>query len=247
MASYMAPVVDGQLMQSNKTQNKADEEKAKRSGGNLDKEAFLKLLVAEMKYQDPLAASNNSTEYISQLATFSELEGMQNLQSTAEDLKAADLVGKTVLLNVDDQLIAGQVDFLQYENGKLKLAVGGNYYDMDDIYRIIDQTYLGAYTKAENLVAAIAALPLPENLSVNDEEALKKIRETYDSMSDYEKSFVADEVVATLEGMEKRMEELKAAAAAPAAPQEPDEDEGEDGDDEDGEDTVIPDGDNDSE
>ena len=132
MSSYTAPVMDGQIVQQT-----AKTETKKSTGENsLDKDAFLQLLVAEMKYQDPLEASNNSTEYISQLATFSELEGMQNLQTTAEDMKASDMIGKSVILNVDDNLITGQVDYLQFEDGKTKICVNGNYYDMEDVYQV---------------------------------------------------------------------------------------------------------------
>ena len=42
------------------------------------KDQFMQLLVAQMKYQDPLEPTSN-TEYIQQYATFSELEQMQNM------------------------------------------------------------------------------------------------------------------------------------------------------------------------
>ena len=196
--SYTAPVVDGKLVQqTEKTQTAS--EKTKKTGGELDKDAFLQLLVAEMKYQNPLEASNNSTEYISQLATFSELEGMQNLQSTAEDMKASDMIGKTVVMNVDDTLVTGQVDFLLIEEGKTKLSVNGNYYDLDDVYQIIDGDYLSAYTKASNLVAAVKNLPEPESVTEKDMDAIKEIKDVYEGMSQYEASFVADSVSKTIE------------------------------------------------
>ena len=71
----------------------------KSDNSSLDKEAFLQLLVAQMKYQDPLEPTSN-TEYISQLATFSSLEEMQNLNSTMETSQATNLVGKTVIMKV---------------------------------------------------------------------------------------------------------------------------------------------------
>ncbi len=74
--SVIAQVKNGQLVESAaKTQ-----EETKKANSSLDKDAFLQLLVAQMKYQDPLQPTSN-TEYISQLATFSELEEMQNLTS----------------------------------------------------------------------------------------------------------------------------------------------------------------------
>ena len=53
------------------------------ANSSLDKDAFLQLLVAQMKYQDPLEPTSN-TEYISQFTTFSELEQMQNMSSSMD-------------------------------------------------------------------------------------------------------------------------------------------------------------------
>ena len=75
--SLSAQYVDGELITSTSQINKK-ETKTTASGNSMDKEAFLQLLVAQMKYQDPLQPTSN-TEYISQYATFSELEQMQNM------------------------------------------------------------------------------------------------------------------------------------------------------------------------
>ena len=93
----------------------------KSDNSSLDKEAFLQLLVAQMKYQDPLEPTSN-TEYISQLATFSSLEEMQNLNSTMETSQATNLVGKTVIMKVtsasgETTYVTGPVDYIVRENG----------------------------------------------------------------------------------------------------------------------------------
>ena len=43
------------------------------------KDMFLQLLVAEMKYQDPLEPSDNS-EYVQQMSTLSEVESVENVE-----------------------------------------------------------------------------------------------------------------------------------------------------------------------
>src|SRR5665811_1092107 len=48
------------------------------ASNTLGKQDFLTLLVTQMKYQDPLQPSDN-TEYVAQLAQFSQLEGTQNI------------------------------------------------------------------------------------------------------------------------------------------------------------------------
>ena len=53
---------------------------------------FLKLLVAEMQYQDPLEPTSN-TEYVSELASFSQIEAVQSVQSQMSTIEANSLVG----------------------------------------------------------------------------------------------------------------------------------------------------------
>lgn len=73
-----------------------------KKGNELDKDAFLKILVAELTNQDPLNAQD-STEYISQLAQFTDLEQMKNLNNTMTFNSASNLVGKTVVLDKYDE------------------------------------------------------------------------------------------------------------------------------------------------
>lgn len=185
------------------------------SGSSLGKDDFLNLLVAQMKYQDPLEPTSN-TEYISQMATFSELEQMQNLNSTMTDNHASSLVGKQVILKVtsettgETQFISGQVDYIVRENGKTYLSVNDGLYSVDDLDTVVDETYLDAVTVVDVFHKLVDALPSKNNLTINHQEALEKIREALDSMSDYEKGFVKSDAVKLLEELEERMEELKA-------------------------------------
>ncbi|MGM9570619.1 MAG: flagellar hook assembly protein FlgD [bacterium] len=51
------------------------------SNSDLDKDAFLKLMITQLQYQDPLDPVDD-TEYISQLAQFTSLEQMNNLNTS---------------------------------------------------------------------------------------------------------------------------------------------------------------------
>ncbi len=74
-------------------------------GEELDKEAFLLLLVTQFQYQDPLEPSSD-TEFVAQLAQFTSLEQMMNLNTSMENLvteqqkqmtlSAASLIGRDV-------------------------------------------------------------------------------------------------------------------------------------------------------
>jgi flagellar basal-body rod modification protein FlgD len=72
------------------------------SNGLGDKQTFLNLLVAQLKYQDPENPSD-PTQFMSQTAQFSQLEAIQNLQAettkmlTAQQSSTAtNLLGKTI-------------------------------------------------------------------------------------------------------------------------------------------------------
>ncbi|QDK46844.1 flagellar hook assembly protein FlgD [Bdellovibrio sp. HCB185ZH] len=87
--------------------NWTDPTKKVRTTGNpnLDKDAFFKLMLAQMKNQDPTNPMK-SHEMAAQLANFSSLEQMQNMNKTLEELKnaqkpsenfqALNLIGKAV-------------------------------------------------------------------------------------------------------------------------------------------------------
>lgn len=118
----------------------------KSANNELGKDAFLQLLVAQMKYQDPLNPSSN-TEYISQLATFSQLEQMQNLGSMTSNSQALSLVGKNVIVRTKSQTgtiteIGGKVDFVNMSNGKARISINGNLYSIDDLDSVIDDTFI---------------------------------------------------------------------------------------------------------
>ncbi len=81
--SAIAHVKDGEIVETNASSMSLSKAQEKKNPNGLDKDAFLQLLVAEMQNQDPLQPTTN-TEYISQFATFSELEEMQNMSSSVD-------------------------------------------------------------------------------------------------------------------------------------------------------------------
>ena len=61
--------------------NYYNSDKTSSKSNNLDKDAFLKLLVTQLQNQDPLSPMEDR-EFIAQMAQFSSLEQMQNLNDT---------------------------------------------------------------------------------------------------------------------------------------------------------------------
>jgi flagellar basal-body rod modification protein FlgD len=86
--------------------NYVDPEKTRKVGGSsLDKDAFLKLMLAQMKYQDPTNPMQNH-EMAAQLAQFTSLEQLNNINSTLSGMsksqaptvnyQALNFIGKRV-------------------------------------------------------------------------------------------------------------------------------------------------------
>jgi flagellar basal-body rod modification protein FlgD len=67
------------------------------SSDTLGKDAFLQLLVTQLKYQDPMNPMDNE-QFVAQMAQFSSLEAQQNLNATMEDF--AENSGRFQVLNL---------------------------------------------------------------------------------------------------------------------------------------------------
>ena len=213
-----APVVDGKL-QDITASSESISSSTKSNSSTLDKDAFLQLLVAQMKYQDPLEPTSN-TEYISQFATFSELEEMQNMSSALDLSRASGLVGQQVVMKVTSESTGettyedGKVDYVVYENGKAYLSIEGSLYSLDDLDTVADAEYLTAYGLATEFASAIAALPTVGNLTSSYADGLASLRKVYDDMTTYQKSFVASDLYKKFEEYETKMKDLLKTDAA---------------------------------
>jgi flagellar basal-body rod modification protein FlgD len=69
--------------------------------GQLNKDDFLKLLVTQLQYQDPLSPTDNQ-QFMAQMAQFSTVEGINNLESTLGSLEGVSLIGRQVSYTADD-------------------------------------------------------------------------------------------------------------------------------------------------
>lgn len=70
-------------------------------GNEMDKNAFLRILTAELSNQTPDSAKD-STQYVAQMAQFASLEQMTNLNSTMRMNSANSLIGKFVGTSITD-------------------------------------------------------------------------------------------------------------------------------------------------
>lgn len=212
MSDLIAPVSNGQVIQQ--TDETSSSTKKAKGGGNLDKDDFLQLLVAQMKYQDPLEPASN-TEYVSQFATFSELEQMQNVSASTDMNRASNLIGQVVTVKStgatgDVNYITGTVDYVVYQGNKAMLSVNGSLYSIDTLDSVMDPQYYTATQVKDVFEKALHKLPKPEKVSSKDEiSSVQSVIDVYDNMSAYEKSVLSAGVSDLIDSYKKRLSELK--------------------------------------
>ena len=209
--STFATVVDG-VITNQQTKSTDKSTQSKTDNNSLDKDAFLQLLVTQMKYQDPLEPTSN-TEYISQLASFSELEEMQNLSGTMEMQRGSSLVGQYVFMKSTDSqgnttYPEGQVDYVVYQNGKAYLSINETLYSLDDLDTVADADYLLASRLNKSFSQSLKELPSVDTLTKSDSAKVKEIIDVYANMTDYQKTFISKDDLASYQKYEAKYKEL---------------------------------------
>jgi len=104
------------------TDYKVSNQQQKTGSTNLGKDDFLKLLVTQLRYQNPLEPMDNK-EYIAQLAQFSSLEQMQNLNMQLASLSAINTIGKTAKAVVEQKEIEGIIKGIAFDKGRVNLII----------------------------------------------------------------------------------------------------------------------------
>lgn len=105
-------------------------QRAAQSAQTVDYQSFLKLLVAQMKNQDPTAPME-STDYVAQLATFSQVEQSVQINSKLDGIlqastfaQAGSLIGKYI--SSPDGKVAGTIREVRlYSDGIMAVLTNG--------------------------------------------------------------------------------------------------------------------------
>lgn len=209
--ALVAPVEDGKIVETTSQNSLKNSSKTNTDG--MDKDSFLQILVAQMKYQDPLEPTSN-TEYISQYAQFSQVEQLQNVAGSMDLARASSLVGqevyvKTTTSSGETKLIQGKVDYVVYEGGKPYLSINEQLYSLSELDTVADPEYLSAYNKALEFVKALNKLPAVNGIDLTDAKDIDALEKTYNEMSDYQKTFLADDVKKSLEKYIEKLKEVR--------------------------------------
>lgn len=117
---------------------------AKKSKTSLDMDDFLKLMVAQLQNQD-MNNTADTSEYTTQMAQFSMVQALTDLNDLAMTTYTVSLVGKNVTLaenNSDGSLhvVTGTVEGVNLYNGESQIIVDGISYPVSSIMEVKQNT-----------------------------------------------------------------------------------------------------------
>jgi len=201
-------VKDGKFVES-VTAGKTQAQKS----NELGYDQFLQILCAEMQYQDPLNPTSN-TDYIAQMATFTQVESMLNMQNTMTSSQANDLVGKYVIMKVTSSTTgevnyaAGNVDYVLHQNGKTYLSIDDSLYNIEDLDTVADPDYMEAVALAQEFQLAVSELPKVSEITLAYGEQIMAVAKGYNSLTEYQKNFISEDVLKAFTEKYERYNEL---------------------------------------
>lgn len=133
----------------------------KSGNDRLGKDDFLLLLVTQLKNQDPLNPMDN-TESIAQMAQFTTLEQMQNLNRVGELQQATSMIGKFIKAETYEitgipETVYGKVNGIRTSNGQTYLVLdGGREVATGDLVSAMDES--GLRNELANMVGKNVAV-----------------------------------------------------------------------------------------
>lgn len=125
---------------------------ARNVSNELGKDDFLKLLITQLQYQNPLEPMDDQ-DFIAQIAQFSALEQMQNLNHSFSYSMGFSLLGKYISAVVTDsdtgevRYVDGQVSSVLSQSGKIYLVVDDTEVPLENITYVSETP--GNYKQAE--------------------------------------------------------------------------------------------------
>ena len=109
-----------------------------KTNNELGKDDFLQLLVTQLQHQDPLAPMEDK-EFISQMAQFTSLEQMKNMNNAVQITQATSYIGKQVTW-ADSQGTeqTGIVTAIRIVNSEPKVMIGEESIELKKIMSVTD-------------------------------------------------------------------------------------------------------------
>ena len=148
------------------------------ANSELGQDAFLKLLVAQLKYQDPLNPADGA-EFLAQTAQFTMVEKLADLeaqgQSTVtsqQQMQAAQLVGRQVTyVDATGNLVEGVVESAEYTPDGQSLTIDGQAVELDNITKVVGNNRVDGASEAVSALGPSLASSLTPALVEAIQEA----------------------------------------------------------------------------
>ena len=148
------------------------------ANSELGQDAFLKLLVAQLKYQDPLNPADGA-EFLAQTAQFTMVEKLSDLeaqgQSTVtsqQQMQAAQLVGRQVTyVDSTGNLVEGVVESAEYTPDGQSLTIDGQAVELANITKVVGNNRVDGASEAVNALGPSLASSLTPALVEAIQEA----------------------------------------------------------------------------
>ena len=122
------------------------------------------------------------------------------------ELQASALVGNYVTItDSDGNNITGCVEYVTTDSDDIKVSVDGKLYEIDLVTTVQDPTYYEAGVIADTFSALVAKLPSTQDVLAKDSEDVAKVRAIYNSLTDYQKTFISQSDITKLEALEKKL------------------------------------------
>jgi flagellar basal-body rod modification protein FlgD len=100
------------------------------STNGLDKDAFMKLLIAQLRYQNPMNPADGQ-EYLAQAAQFAQVERLEEIATAQAEslayqqiLLSSSLVGRHIKATEGGEAVEGIVSGVKFDTGNPVLVVG---------------------------------------------------------------------------------------------------------------------------
>ena len=159
----------------------------KKNNSEVTSDMFLKLMLEQLQYQDPLDPVSN-TEFLSQQAMFTQLEKIMDIDSEISSSNAIQqtlsLVGKEVTITDPDnknKTITGVVDSANFTTDEPTITINGKDYPLDLVQNVAPSS--GNSAQVEQNTKSIQSI----------EKTLGDLNINFSGLSEAVKGFLSNE------------------------------------------------------
>lgn len=193
-----------QIIEAQEKQNSS-----RKVNNELEKDDFLKLLITQLQYQDPLEPMDDQ-DFIAQIAQFSSLEQMKNLNNSFSYSMGFTLMGKYISAVITDEttgkvkMVEGEVSAVRSEAGVVYLVVDGQDVPIDKILTVsqtptgLKQMDLEKYNSLIGLLSTVRTILEGADKPYTLEGIIAKIQKGTDGIY-----ATLDEVILTVTDIQK--------------------------------------------